>query len=168
MWRGAGWGAQISSSVGNHILMYVEGQVRDQWQVTCGDMDLARWDGETFTSLLQASSCVSLMRVSGFMQLLTRWHQVSAATLGILPLRRATHDLSVILCDPVDYSPPGSSVHGILRARILEWGAISSSRGSSRTKAKTRISCISYVDKWNLHLRATWEALAAAQGNLYS
>ena len=35
------------------------------------------------------------------------------------------------LCDPVDGSPPGSSVHGILQARILAWVAISSSRGSS-------------------------------------
>ena len=35
------------------------------------------------------------------------------------------------LCDPVDYSLPGSSVHGILQARILEWVAIPSSRGSS-------------------------------------
>ena len=34
------------------------------------------------------------------------------------------------LCDPVDCSPPGSSVHGILQARILEWVAISFSRGS--------------------------------------
>ena len=35
------------------------------------------------------------------------------------------------LCDPVDCSPPGSSIHGILQARILEWVAISFSRGSS-------------------------------------
>ena len=35
------------------------------------------------------------------------------------------------LCDPIDYSPPGFSVHGILQARILEWVAISFSRGSS-------------------------------------
>ena len=35
------------------------------------------------------------------------------------------------LCDPTDCSPPGSSVHGILQARILEWVAISFSRGSS-------------------------------------
>ena len=35
------------------------------------------------------------------------------------------------LWDPIDYSPPGSSAHGILQARILEWVAISSSRGSS-------------------------------------
>ena len=35
------------------------------------------------------------------------------------------------LCDPMNYSPPGSSVHGILQARILEWVAMPSSRGSS-------------------------------------
>ena len=35
------------------------------------------------------------------------------------------------LCDPRDYSPPGSSVHGLLQARILEWVAIPFSRGSS-------------------------------------
>ena len=34
-----------------------------------------------------------------------------------------------ILCDPMDYSPPGSSVHGVLQARILEWVAIPSSKG---------------------------------------
>ena len=35
------------------------------------------------------------------------------------------------LCDPMDGSPPGSSVHGILQARILEWVAMPSSRGFS-------------------------------------
>ena len=35
------------------------------------------------------------------------------------------------LCDPVDCSPPGFSVHGILHTRILRWAVISSSRGSS-------------------------------------
>jgi len=38
------------------------------------------------------------------------------------------------LCDPTDCSPPGSSVHGILQARILEWIAISSSRGIFSTR----------------------------------
>ena len=46
------------------------------------------------------------------------------------------------LCDPVDCSPPGSSVHGILQARILEWVAISFSRGSSRPRDRTQVSCI--------------------------
>ena len=41
------------------------------------------------------------------------------------------------LCDHVDCSPPGSSVHGILQARMLEWVAISSSRGSSWPRDQT-------------------------------
>ena len=39
--------------------------------------------------------------------------------------------LCLTLCDPMDCSPPGSSVHGILQAAILEWAAIPFSRGSS-------------------------------------
>ena len=46
------------------------------------------------------------------------------------------------LCDPVDCSPPGSSIHGILQARILEWVAISFSRGSSWPRDQTQVSCI--------------------------
>ena len=38
------------------------------------------------------------------------------------------------LCDPMDCNPPGSSVHGILQARILELVVISSSRGSSQPR----------------------------------
>ena len=41
------------------------------------------------------------------------------------------------VCDPMDGSPPGSSVHGILQARILEWGAIPFSRGSSPLRGRT-------------------------------
>ena len=46
------------------------------------------------------------------------------------------------LCDPMDCNPPGSSVHGILQARILEWVAISFSRGSSQPRDRTRVSRI--------------------------
>ena len=45
--------------------------------------------------------------------------------------------------DPMDCSPPGSSVHGILRARRLEWVAMLSSRGSSRPRDQIQVSCIS-------------------------
>ena len=44
--------------------------------------------------------------------------------------------------DPMDCSPPDSSVRGILQARILEWVAISSSRGSSQPRDHTQVSCI--------------------------
>ena len=44
------------------------------------------------------------------------------------------------LCNPMDYSLPGSSVNGILQVRILERVAVSNSRGSSQPKDRTRIS----------------------------
>ena len=46
------------------------------------------------------------------------------------------------LFDPMDYNPPGSSVHGILQARILEWVDIPFSRGSSQDKDRTQVSHI--------------------------
>ena len=46
------------------------------------------------------------------------------------------------LCNPMGCNIPGSSVHGILQARILEWVAISFSRGSSRPRDRTQVSCI--------------------------
>ena len=49
-------------------------------------------------------------------------------------------ELCLTLCDAVDCSLPGSSVHGILQARILEWVAISFSRRSSRPRDRTWVS----------------------------
>ena len=46
------------------------------------------------------------------------------------------------LCNPTDCSLPGSSIHGILQARILEWVAVSFSRGSSRPRNRTHVSLI--------------------------
>ena len=46
------------------------------------------------------------------------------------------------LCDPADRSPPGSSVHGALQARILGWAAMPSSRGSSQPRDQTQVSHI--------------------------
>ena len=47
------------------------------------------------------------------------------------------------LCDPMDLSLPGSSVHGIFLIRILEWVVISFSRGSSQPRDRTDVSCLS-------------------------
>ena len=49
------------------------------------------------------------------------------------------------LCDPKDCNPPGSSVHGILQARKLEWVAMPSSRESSPSRDRTFVSCISCI-----------------------
>ena len=50
-----------------------------------------------------------------------------------------------ILWDPMDCSPPGSSVHRILQARILEWVIMLYSRGSSWPRDRTHVSCVSCI-----------------------
>ena len=55
------------------------------------------------------------------------------------------------LFNPMGFSPPGFSVHGILQARILEWVAMLSSRGSSWPSDRTRIPRVSCIGKWILY-----------------
>ena len=52
------------------------------------------------------------------------------------------------LWNSMDYSPPGSFVHGILQARVLKWVAISFSRGSSWPRDQPCIFCVSYFGSW--------------------
>ena len=59
------------------------------------------------------------------------------------------------LCDPMDCSPLGSCVCGILQARTLEWVAISSSRGSSRPRDGTHVSCIFCIGRQIVYHGAT-------------
>ena len=67
--------------------------------------------------------------------------------------------LCLILCTPLDYSLPSSSVHGIIQARILEWVAISSTRGSSQHRDhRTPGSCDSCIGRRMLYHWATQEA----------
>ena len=65
------------------------------------------------------------------------------------------------LCDPMDCSPPGSSVHGIFQAIVLEWIAISFSRGSSWPRDQTQVSRI--IDRcftiWATREVTSWEML---------
>ena len=60
------------------------------------------------------------------------------------------------LCDPMDYSLPGSSIHGILQTRMLEWVALPSFRESSQPRDQMHISYVSC--KWFFMTSATWEA----------
>ena len=68
--------------------------------------------------------------------------------VGKIPCRRKQQVKVLVaqscltLCNPTDYSQPGSSVHGILHARILEWVAIPFSRGSSKSRDQTWVFCI--------------------------
>ena len=64
------------------------------------------------------------------------------------------------LCDPMDCSPPGSTVHGILQARILEQVMATRSRGSSQPRDRTCISYTPCTRRWILYHGVTWEALS--------
>ena len=64
------------------------------------------------------------------------------------------------LCDPMDCGPPGSSVHRVLQARLLEWAAMLSSRGSSRPRTWTRVSHVSCISRQVLY---HWHHLVTAK-----
>ena len=66
------------------------------------------------------------------------------------------------LWDPMDCSPPDSSVHGFSQARILEWVPISYSRGSSWSRDRTSISCIFWIGRWILY---HWHHLGSSRNN---
>ena len=72
-----------------------------------------------------------------------KWFDWNDVFSQLCPFKRS-ESRSVVsdFCDPMDCSPPGSSVHGILLARILEWVAITFFRGSSRPRDGTWVSCI--------------------------
>ena len=67
---------------------------------------------------------------------------VRVERFGKWKCRKLVAQSCLTLCDPMDYSPPGSSVHGIFQARVLEWVAIFFSRGSSQPRDRTWVSHI--------------------------
>ena len=67
------------------------------------------------------------------------------------------------LCDPMDCCLPGSSVYGILQAKILAWVAIPFSRGSSQPRDQTCISYISCIGRRFFTTSATWKAISRWQ-----
>ena len=66
--------------------------------------------------------------------------------------------LCLTLCDPMECSLAGPSVHEIFQARILEWVAIPFSRGSSQLRDPTCVSSVSCIARQILYHCATWEA----------
>ena len=112
-----------------------------------------RWVSSSYPSLELASpplfSCLSYLTYSIF----PAAADISFPTQMSLLLLLLSH--MQLFCDPSDHNPSGSSVHRLSQARILEWIAISFSRGSSPLRDQTRISC---VGRWILYHRATREA----------
>ena len=98
------------------------------------------------------SSNCSILRILKLHDKMMHCFYTKAYIVMYLILKKATEGLKwsfacmlrcsshVWLCNPVNCSPPSSSVHGILQARILEWVATPSSRGSSRPKYQAHVS----------------------------
>ena len=72
--------------------------------------------------------CVHPLRLFFMSVFLLKWSEVAQSCLTFW--------------DPVDCSPPGSSIHEIFQARVLEWVVISFSRGTSQPRDRTQVSCI--------------------------
>ena len=75
----------------------------------------------------------------------------AATKTHIMHARAKLLQTCLTLCNSMDHSTPGSFVHGILQARILEWVAVSSSRGSSQWRNWAHISYVSCIDRWVLN-----------------
>ena len=76
--------------------------------------------------------------------------------------------LCLTLCNPMDHSPPGFSVHGILQARILESVAMPSSRGSFQPRYLTQVFYVSCFGKQILIASTTWETQKNGIGDLFA
>ena len=73
-----------------------------------------------------------------------------------------------VMSNPMDCSPSGSSVHGVLQARVLEGVAISFSRRSSWSRDRTHVSCIFCIGRWILYHCTTWEACSGMHQSVKS
>ena len=92
---------------------------------------------------------------------LSQWDMEHVSPFPVVKVKVALSCL--ILCDPVDCSLPGSPVHGILQAWILEWVAIPFSRGSYQPRNHTRVSCTAggFFTSW-----ATFPVIEAANSTI--
>ena len=73
------------------------------------------------------------------------FHRIKTKDFTICESESEVTQSCLTLCNPMDCSLPGSSVHGIFQARVLEWVAISFSRGSSWSRDWTQPSRIIYI-----------------------
>ena len=118
------------------------------WWATCSPWGRKEWNmmeytGTHFHGVLQAQK-----RNEGLRSVRTRREGRFSVPIPSVHSAAQSHPA---LCDPVDCSLLGSSVREILQARRLECVAISSSRGSSRSRDRTCISCISCTGRWVLY-----------------
>ena len=116
-------------------------------------------EGPAFVAMVKLQTNCKQMNTGNFQQFPQRSHNsfihcsvilfsyllpsmFSACQESEVKNRESVSQSCLTLCDPKDCSPPASSVHGILQARILEWVTIPFSRASSQPRNQTQVSCI--------------------------
>ena len=121
-----GGGNQEETEMKKILTVAQDGAVQNQG---CCPRELPRYERPTGTSLKKAS----------FHPIGRKFYPLLSSILHVLCLVAQS---CPTLCNSMDCSPPGSSVHGILQARILEWLAMSFSKGSSQPRDGTQVSCL--------------------------
>ena len=115
-------------------------------------------------------SCCSVVQLLTCIQLCNPmdWSMPHSSLLYYLLTCLLAQPLSHVwlFCNPMDCRLPGCSVHGIFLARILEWLAISYSRGSFWPRDWNPVSCTSGIGRQVLHHCTTWEAFTISQSLL--
>ena len=111
-----------------------------------GGQSVSPWTTREVPPALTVMNCVSTgnackRKNSGWMPLCLKTKLMAVCCCWVASVMCPT------LCDSIDCSPPGSSVHRILQTRILEWVAMPSSRGSSWPKDRTCVSYISWTGR---------------------
>ena len=102
---------------------------------------------------------LDLLEIPGYVKLSQKSNEIRSQRVPQCKAKGFGQDACLVaqscltLCDSMDCSLPGSSVHGILQARILEWVAMPCSRGSSQPGVRTCVSC---TVRWILYHWATW------------
>ena len=108
--------------------------------------------------VLPRGSCLPLAKMPSWTSI-PSYFQVVCVSVCVCVCVCVCAQSCLILCDPMVWNLPGSSVHGISQARKLEWVAISYSRGASQPRDQTHISCLSCIGRWILYRWTIWEAL---------
>ena len=124
-----------------------------RWWWGCESVGVKHGSLDTVKSASSKCTAPAVPRFPRHQGLVSTWWRLLAH-----PCMHAHRFSRVRLWDPVNHSSPGSSVHGILQARILEWVTVLSSRGSSWSRDWT---CASYVSCINRQVLYHWHHLGS-------
>ena len=120
-----------------------------------------------YWDMIASQHCISLRGTASWPD---STHHEMMTTISLMSIHHlmlmCTQSLSRVWLFVTPCSPPGSSVQGILQARILEWIVLPFSRVSSRPRDRTNVSCISCIGRRVLYHWVTWEAYLISYGHI--